>query len=51
MIHKWMPSILFIMQIAKEMKYYKGNTSVKIHKYIFDVLTTIFVAILHIEIR
>ena len=40
-----------IMQDAKEMKYYTGNTSVKIEKYIFDVLTNILDAILHIEIR
>ena len=30
-----------IMQVAKEMKYYTAETSVKIQKYIFDVLTTI----------
>ena len=30
-----------IMQVAKEMMYYTGNTSVKIQKYIFDVLTTV----------
>ena len=32
------------------MKYYMGNTSVKIHNIHFDVLTTILDAILHIEI-
>ena len=39
-----------IMQVSKEMKYYTVNTSVKYIKYMFDVLTTILDAIVHVEI-